>query len=384
MTENKLLDLVAEDRDLQSFELGKPLKADSLESLALNVAAAFRDREQNIAVILPSLFDAHTFIDFISQFVSSDSILFFPYDEVLRIEAISSSKEMAEERLFTMSEIAAESQKHIFIANSIALLHEVSPLERFKKAVKTIKVKDIFPPKELASLLTDLGYARVGKVESVFEYSWRGEIFDIFAPSNPDPYRLEYFDDVIDDIRVFSSKDELSFSRANSVKIAPAHENIFNSTELQKGIEKIKNELERETKGDNVGSDELAARTDSFIDEALTSGIDENRARYLPYFLSEHTSILSYLTNYRVLFYRPEDIESVANSYYMDAVDYFEEIRKARLALAGEMSCFKLESVLEQCREEGVEDERNGLSVTDIPYHFVSLMEAPAHAEEIP
>jgi transcription-repair coupling factor (superfamily II helicase) len=371
-----LSSLFADDKDLKDFEGGGSLKADSLESLALSLAASFNKEKKNLAVVLPTLFDAHTFIDFLSQFVSEKDILFYPYDEVLRIEAISSSKEMEEERLYSLSQLVSSDSKHIFVSNSIALLHEVSPLKRFKEGVLRISAKDIYPPEKLADKLVSLGYSRVGKVESVFEFSWRGEIFDIFTPSNPDPYRIEYFDDRIDDIRLFSSKDEMSFEDIQSFLVTPAHENLFSHEECQEAILRIKLDLEQENKLYSFASDELNDRTERFINDCLSVGVDENQTRYLPYFLSSHTSVLSYLKDYRVLFYRPEDISSTADSYYLEAVEYFEQLNKAHLALKKELNCFKLEQVLSQVKSEYVDDEKGQLTVSDIPYHFVSVMDA--------
>jgi transcription-repair coupling factor (superfamily II helicase) len=375
MQENRFLSVLKNDAEAASFAKGSPLHADSMESLALAAYLSFSKKKQNLAIILPSLYDARSFIDFLSQFLPPEEILFFPYDEVLRIEAISSSKEMLKERVYSLSE-AVSKRPHIFVANAVSLIHPLMSKERFVKSFLTLKKGQEFAPDKLVRTLADLGYSRVSKIEEVFQYSLRGEILDIFTPSSPDPYRLEYFDDIIDDIRVFSAASELSYKEATELTIIPGQENLFTPEEIEEGRKRIKASVDREIKLDRQETEELFNRTSDFLALVGEEGIDENRIRYVPFFSKEKHSPLEYLSSYRILFYRPKDIESVADNYYMEAVEYFDEIYKAHLSLKEEMSCFKLEEAVENITYEEVLDESSTLSVTDVPYHFVSVMDS--------
>jgi transcription-repair coupling factor (superfamily II helicase) len=374
---NSLLQNLSGDSEAASFISGKQLHADSLEATALSLVLAFKQTKKNYAVVVPTLFDSHLFIDFLSQFLAPEEILFFPYDEVLRIEAISSSKEMLKERLFAMAEILDPARQHVIVINSISLVHEVSPAERFRSAYLKLKKGDSFAPRKLVEKLQSIGYSRVDRVEEVFQYAWRGEIIDIFTPSSPDPIRLEYFDDVIDDMRLFSAQDELSYQTADSILIIPGQENLLSPEEIEEGKKKILADLEEEKASDKEETEELFERTSEFLGLVSEEGINENQIRYLPYFKNNHDSILSYLTDCRVLFYRPKDILSSLSDYCSEAFDYFSELRKAKMALKGEMICFGPEIALSQASYEEIIDEESSLSISDIPYHFVSVMDAP-------
>lgn len=376
MAVNNLLDVLKDDKSIKGFQEGDGLKADSLESLALSLALAFQAKKQNLAVVLPTLFDAHVLIDYIGQFLNEEDILFFPYDEVLRIEAISSSKEMLKERLFSLATALNSGKKHIFILNAISLIHEVSPKERFKEAYLELKPGDTYSPDKLVRKLDSLGYVRVSKVEEVFQYAYRGEILDIFTPTNEDPYRLEYFDDQIEEIRLFSASDEISYKTAEKMLIIPGQENLFTREELDRGIGAIQKELQLLVSKYKQDSDALAERVSSFLGQADAAGIDENQVRYLPYFKKTHNLVLEYLSSFRVLLYRRIDIYSSMVNYYREAADYFQELRGAKLALNDEMTCFSPEGVIDDPSFEDIDDEPSSLSVTDIPYHFVSVMDA--------
>lgn len=109
------------------------------------MALSYKREKKNLALVFPSLYEARTFMDFLSQFADESDILFFPYDEVLRIEAISASKEMLKERLFALASSLDSSHKHIFIVNSVALIHEVSPLNRFSSSFSALRKAILFP-----------------------------------------------------------------------------------------------------------------------------------------------------------------------------------------------------------------------------------------------
>jgi transcription-repair coupling factor (superfamily II helicase) len=63
----------------------------------------------------------------------------------------------------------------------------------------TVKKDDIISPFDLAKRLTAMGYFPASTVEEPGTFSRRGEIFDIYPISHP-PVRLQYFDDLIEDI----------------------------------------------------------------------------------------------------------------------------------------------------------------------------------------
>ncbi|WP_408098355.1 transcription-repair coupling factor [Peredibacter sp. HCB2-198] len=91
--------------------------------------------------------------------------------------------------------------------NSVSIIvttHEASVLlgpDRgfFQKNSFSIKKDDIISPFDLAKKLTDMGYFPASTIEEPGTFSRRGEIFDIYPISHP-PVRLQYFDDLIEEI----------------------------------------------------------------------------------------------------------------------------------------------------------------------------------------
>ncbi|MDD4532252.1 MAG: transcription-repair coupling factor [Bacilli bacterium] len=383
MENNPLIDILGHDGQIEHFDIDHPIKADSLETLAMIVGISYQEKAQSISVVLPTLFDARQFISLLTNYVSEKNILFFPRDEVQRIEAISSSKEMLEERLYSLSKISFSTKKYIFVTHAIALIHDVSSPKRFKDNTIVLHKGDIIPPNELVRKLIELGYSRVPRVEKVLEFSYRGEIIDIYSPSLLNPVRIEYFDDEIDDLRAFNSNTQLSIREENNLTIVPANENIFNAEEIDAGVKKIKKELDSLIDVKLEDKEEMVNKISTFCELVYSEGIGENQVRYLPYFTNKHYSILEYLTKSRILFYRYEDVISMANDYYQEAISYFDELNSAHLALSQEMTCFVPRDFLIEYDAEKVIDLPSKLSVTDIPYRFSNVLSAPKAIDDL-
>ncbi|MGX2985320.1 transcription-repair coupling factor [Helicobacter sp. 23-1048] len=78
-------------------------------------------------------------------------------------------------------------------------------------------------PNELTQKLLGFGYENVEVVEMQGEMSVRGEIIDIFLPSNDKPYRICFFGDEVESIRVFDCATQLSDKQElQNLQIPPA------------------------------------------------------------------------------------------------------------------------------------------------------------------
>ena len=369
---DKLIQTLSETDQVNNILNNKSFNANSIESVGLCVVSAFLKENKNIAVVVPSLYQGQTLIDFISNFIDPDLILYYPHDEILRIDTLYSSKELVKERIRTLYNICVDKSKHIVITNSIAQIYQISSKQRFKENILHIKRGDIIPPSKLVNFLISVGYSKVNKVEEVFEFSLRGEILDIFTPSSSNPIRIEYFDNEIEDIREFSSSLELSFKTLDEFDIVPAIENIFTIDELNKGKQKILEDLNKFPK--NEINEEIYNKTTLFLESLDQGGLNDTKSKYLPYFVDKPISFLSYLDNYLTYFYRMDDLIDTVNHYYLESITYFKELKDTSSCLQLESNCFNFEQALTQKLDyRKIIDENSIVDVTSIPYHFTNI-----------
>lgn len=74
---------------------------------------------------------------------------------------------------------------------------------------------------KLIERLVKEGYERTDQVETLGQFSVRGDILDIFPINAKDPVRIEWFDETIDAIRRFSLEDQRSIGGLTKVDIMP-------------------------------------------------------------------------------------------------------------------------------------------------------------------
>ncbi|TDT69838.1 transcription-repair coupling factor (superfamily II helicase) [Hypnocyclicus thermotrophus] len=101
----------------------------------------------------------------------------------------------------------------------------------FKEYFSKIKFFTIYKEKEykinkIIKFLEENGYTRNYIIESIGEYSIRGDIIDIFSPSYDHPIRLEFFDNFLEDIRYFDIDTQKSIEKIEHIDI---NSNIGNS-----------------------------------------------------------------------------------------------------------------------------------------------------------
>ena len=77
---------------------------------------------------------------------------------------------------------------------------------------------------QLTSWLNLLGYVRADQVEGEGQYAVRGGIVDVFSPSYPNPFRIDFFGDEIDLIGFFDVTTQRRYENAPSVGILPVYE----------------------------------------------------------------------------------------------------------------------------------------------------------------
>lgn len=73
----------------------------------------------------------------------------------------------------------------------------------------------------LAEILHTYDFDKTDFVYEAGQFSIRGGIVDIFSYSNDYPYRLEFFDDELESIRLFDPESQLSIEQVNQIAIIP-------------------------------------------------------------------------------------------------------------------------------------------------------------------
>ena len=204
-------------------------------------------------------------------------------------------------------------------------LERLQPLSEILAARLTVNRDSEISLTELTKRLTEMCYRRVDQVEMAGEYAVRGGILDVFPISQDNPYRIEFWGDDIDDIKVFDSASQRSIESADGVTIYPAVELVLSEEEREAGLAR----MERDVKQTAQKLDAAKRYDESHHLRVMASELADN-IRYLPgsvnlgafidYFKKDTTTFFSYFPKDTIVFLdeptnQAENAEAVAAEY---------------------------------------------------------------------
>ncbi|WP_103582618.1 transcription-repair coupling factor [Campylobacter concisus] len=145
------------------------------------------------------------------------------------------------EELFEISSVLSKyykfDGKKIIISPFSTLLNPLPTQKNLESS--TIKLKDNLNLSEFADLLIRFGYECVDIVESVGEFSIRGEVIDIYGVNMEDPVRILLFGDEVESIRNYSTATQISNkAELSEAEIVPFIANL-SKDEFEKVSQKI-------------------------------------------------------------------------------------------------------------------------------------------------
>ena len=184
--------------------------------ISLLVASAYKEKKEAYTIVANNLYHAQKIYDYLSSFVGEENCLFFPVDEMLRVEAVSASKEMLAQRLFVMHELTKKSSK-ILITHVAGAVRYLPSESLFKEQSFTFEVGKSYSFKEIKEKLVAIGYEKVNKIDQSLQFAIRGDILDIYSVNEENPIRIEFFDDEVESIRYFDIATQRSLDTINEI-----------------------------------------------------------------------------------------------------------------------------------------------------------------------
>jgi transcription-repair coupling factor (superfamily II helicase) len=115
---------------------------------------------------------------------------------------------------------AYEGPTQIIVAPIQALLQPVPSQSHLDDNTLSIAVGDEQSPEGLRAWLVRRGFSPADLVADRGEFSSRGGILDVFPPTAPLPYRIEFFGDEIESIRTFDTVTQKSIDEVRNIAIS--------------------------------------------------------------------------------------------------------------------------------------------------------------------
>lgn len=260
-------------------------------------------------------------------------IFLFPDWETLPYDTFSPHQDIISQRLATLYQLS-RMKTGIVIVPVSTLIQRLAPkqyLESNSFVVKTGDKKDLH---QLRQELEASGYRAVDQVMEHGEFSARGAILDLFPMGSNTPFRLDFFDDEIDEIRLFDPENQRSRDKIDNIDLLPAHEFPMDKD----GINRFRSQY-RENFGASVDKESVYHQVSNGI---MPAGIEY----YLPLFFEQTDSLFDYLSE-DTLILLSGDIEKAISQHWGDIEYRYEDRRydKSRPLLAPDQLFLNSESL---------------------------------------
>jgi len=175
------------------------------------------------------------------------NISIFPAKDLIFYQADVHGNLLTKERIDCLRNII-EGEPHTIVTTFSSLMSPIIPIEYLKENIIDINVSGTIDKEKLALNLVKLGYEKNYQAEAPGQFSIRGGIIDIYDLTEENPYRIELWGDDVESIRSFDSLSQRSIEKLDHITIYPATEMVLSKQQLQKGMEKIEAECDKQVK----------------------------------------------------------------------------------------------------------------------------------------
>lgn len=227
-----------------------------------------------------SLEEVRLFHDF--AYFTKRKVLDFPAWETLPTENVAPSPDIVGERYKALHELSHAKEPHIVLSGLQACLQKLILPQKFESLYLQLKKSGIYPFNELIAKFISMGYQRNSLASDKGQFAVRGGIIDIFPVSSPDPFRLEFFDDELESIRIFDPIGQKSVRQVDEIDITPAQE-----MEILKGEKKLGNILDYLGKNTLVIYDDILSLEDRYGSLVNMSALQSNSFTKIDDFLND-------------------------------------------------------------------------------------------------
>lgn len=224
MAVSELNNIILTSQTLQNFleEAGNAKElyvkglAGSLKSFVISVL--FEHVHKPIIYIAGESQQEETIKDDLEVLVGSEKIAYLPkLSEFAHSDIVFDS--IRKGQLLSALEQFTENQKIVAIISPKNLIYKFPTIDYIKKQRLVIKLEDDYNFELLKEKLILLGFNREAVVENCGEMSVRGGIIDIFPFSSDYPYRIEFFGDTVESIRIFDPATQKSIEHISQLQI---------------------------------------------------------------------------------------------------------------------------------------------------------------------
>ncbi|MFC2733696.1 MAG: transcription-repair coupling factor, partial [Streptococcus mutans] len=297
---------------------------------ALAIASALEEH-QKILVMTSGYSEAEKLSSDLISLLGEEKVYNFLVDDAPMAEFIFSSQEKIYARLEALTFLLDDNESGILVTNiSASHLFLPNPKE-LKSSVLELKVGQEYNLDNFVNFLIKIGYRKESQVFNQGEFSLRGDILDIFDKDSVSPYRLEFFGDEIDGIRIFDSESQTSIENLNQVSIHPANDILLADEDYLRAQKKIEEALKASQ------DSRLKSYLEEILQDVKKRQLHPDSRKFLSYFYDKEWTILDYLPKHTPIFF--DDFQKIMErnaQFEMEAATILTEYLQSSKAVSNQ------------------------------------------------
>jgi len=198
------------DREVSSLRVGSVFGA----AEAAVVAALIKHLDYKVLLVAPDTEIQREYLDDFGAFGVDVSL--FP--QLLEKVERRMNAALQRDRLRVLTDLK-DGRVRIVVATLHSVFQRVPPPERLKEEVLTVRAGEGIEVDSLVRRLLDAGYESVDFVGAPGEFAQRGGIVDVYPFDSSVPYRLEFFGDEVESIRIFDEATQRTERMVQMVEV---------------------------------------------------------------------------------------------------------------------------------------------------------------------
>lgn len=194
-------------------------------SLPIFSAALSQKTNGSFVYILEDLETAGYFYHDLTQILGAEKVFFYPsaYKRSIKYGQVDNANEIL--RTEVLSKLQGKDNNYIIVTYPEAIAEKVISKSTLKENTLKISIGEKLDSLFVTEVLDSYGFQYTEYVYEPGQYAVRGSILDVFSFSSEYPYRIDFFGDEIETIRLFDIETQLSKKQVESIQIIPSINN---------------------------------------------------------------------------------------------------------------------------------------------------------------
>lgn len=168
-------------------------------------------------------------------FAPNIEVVVIPAWDCLPYDRVSPQASLMAQRLAGLSRAAElNGSAHIVLMTVSAALQRLPSRAHIAHHVFSARPGNAISSDSLTSYLSGNGFIRSATVREPGEYAVRGGIIDVFPPGQDLPYRLDFFGETLESIRLFDPESQKTSGQAASLELVPAGEVLLDDAAIKR------------------------------------------------------------------------------------------------------------------------------------------------------